>query len=364
VLASAQRQLAVTSLETLTSTLHGLPIESLALTHAQLQDLYTIGVRTLGDCERLPRAGVGQRFTPELLRLLDQIHGRQPDPRQYFEPPKAFASRLELPWEVHQTQALDIAMKRLLHDLTAYLRAQAAMTREVRWTLHHADHSCSHQVLGLGAPSRDLDRLSLLTRERFHRETLKAPVRAIELSVTAVEAEIAPAISDLFQPMPNHCVENWPQFTARLRARLGEEALQGIAVCPDHRPERVTRQGKWVAGKPAASKPTSYLSPMKNHRPLWLTRCPIPLHEQDGRLAWRGGLAVGAERERIESGWWDDDAGIARDYFVATDPNGIQWWVYKELTGQKGWYLHGIFEGAAARPGQEHSATHKLTNRV
>ncbi|MSR15042.1 MAG: DNA polymerase Y family protein [Gammaproteobacteria bacterium] len=350
-LASAQRQQVVTTPEALAGALHELPIEALVLTSTQLQDLYAIGVRTVGDCGRLPREGLGRRFAPELLRMLDQIYGRQPDPRRYFEPPKEFFSRLELPWEVRQTQALHTAMRRLLHELTATLRAQAATTRELHWVLHQTDNTCSHHVVGLGTPSRDIERLSLVTRERFHRETLNSPVRALELRVTAVEAEVAPAMSDLFQPTPACAAESWPQFTARLRARLGEEALQGIAVDSDHRPERATTWIKWQGSNWQAEKlplklpPYAPLRVTKSQRPLWLTHRPIPLYEREGRLEWHGGLVVGTERERIESGWWGES--IARDYFVATDRHGIQWWVYKELTGQKTWYLQGIFEGAA-----------------
>lgn len=339
-LATARRQQVVA--ETLTSALHELPIEALSLPAAQLQDLYAIGVRTVGDCGRLPRDGLGRRFKPEFLRTLDQVYGRQPDPRIYFEPPKEFTSRLELPWEVRHTQALHTAMMRLLHELTSYLRAQAATTRQLQWTLHLADHGCSHQVLGLGAPSRDIERFSVLTRERFHRETLRAPVRALELTVTTLEPDIAPVISDLFQPRPATAPENWPQFTARLRARLGDDALQGIAVCPDHRPEQATAWGKWPVTKRQPESRPRVTADGAPH-PVWLTRRPIPLYERDGRLEWNGGLAVGAERERIESGWWDGES-VARDYFVATDPRGIRWWVYKELTGRRGWYLHGMFE--------------------
>ncbi|MGH8598212.1 MAG: Y-family DNA polymerase, partial [Gammaproteobacteria bacterium] len=322
--------------------LHDIPIEAVSLPPAQLQDLYAIGVRTLGDCTRLPRDGLGRRFRPEFLRQLDQIYGRQPDPRIYFEPPKAFTSRLDLPWEVRHTQALHAAMMRLLYELTAYLRAQAVTTRQLRWTLHQTDRACSHHVLGLGAPSRDIERLSVLTRERFHREVLSAPVRALELTVTTLEPDVAPAISSLFQSRKVATTEDWPQFTARLRARLGDDVLHGLAVCLDHRPEHATARSKWPADK-LRSRSQPETQAQENPRPLWLTRRPIPLHECGGRLEWRGGLVVNHTRERIESGWWDGES-VARDYFVATDPCGTRWWVYKELTGRRGWYLHGIFD--------------------
>lgn len=340
-LATARQQQVVMNLETLAGALHELPLEVLSLTHAQRQDLYAIGLRTLGDCTRLPRDGLSRRFTPQMLLLLDRLYGRQPDPRPYFVLPKSFTSRLELPWEVQHTQALQTAMGRLLLELTGYLRAQEGTTRELQWNLHQTDGMVRALVIGVGSASRDFERLSLLTRERLHRETLNAPVRALELTVTAVERAPSTPAADLFKTATRELPEDWPQFIARLRARLGERALRGLAVHPEHRPECGSRWQDPLATAPTAQEARGL--PSGGGRPLWLTRQPIPLTEQDGKLAWGTGLVLSAERERIESGWWDGEP-VARDYFVATDTRGRRWWVYKNLTEARGWYLHGIFE--------------------
>ena len=41
-----------------------------------------MGVRTLGDLMRLPRAGFAKRFGPALLADLDRLLGRRADPRR------------------------------------------------------------------------------------------------------------------------------------------------------------------------------------------------------------------------------------------------------------------------------------------
>jgi protein ImuB len=46
--------------------------------------------------------------------------------------------------------------------------------------------------------------------------------------------------------------------------------------------------------------------------------------------------------ERIESGWWDG-ADMRRDYYVAKDAAGAILWIYRECTGDRSWFLHGIF---------------------
>lgn len=341
-LARARRQGVVTTHEALPSALNELPIDVLALSPTKAQDLYSIGVRTLGECTRLPREGLGRRFAPQFLRELDQLYGRQPDLRLYFELPKSFNSRLELPWEIKHTPALQVAMTRLLHELTAYLRVHAATTRQLHWRLHQADGRSKHQVLGLGTPSREFARFSLLTRERFHREILHAPVRAIELTVESIEPEPAPDDPDLFTRPATALPEDWPQFVARLRARLGPRALHRLAPVPEHRPEHATHWREPLACPRAVADPKSKL--VKDLiRPLWLTHRPIPLRGHEGKPEWGGALTLSAERERIQSGWWDKES-VTRDYFVATDARGRRWWIYKDLGGERGWYLHGIFE--------------------
>ena len=53
-------------------------------------------------------------------------------------------------------------------------------------------------------------------------------------------------------------------------------------------------------------------------------------------------MDLGAECERIETGWWDGGE-VSRDYFVAVSRVGSRLWVYRELDGGQQWYLHGFF---------------------
>ena len=44
--------------------------------------------------------------------------------------------------------------------------------------------------------------------------------------------------------------------------------------------------------------------------------------------------------ERIEDNWWLD--AVSRDYYVARDPLGQQYWVFRDRL-QDHWYIQGIF---------------------
>jgi len=123
----------------------------------------------------------------------------------------------------------------------------------------------------------------------------------------------------------------------RLRARLGADAVQGLRLCPDHRPERAWR---WcAAGEP--SQPSDSGLPRAD-RPLWLLAEPIVLPIRDRRPWLDGPLDLGHGCERIETGWWDGFE-VARDYYVATTTSGERFWIYREMRGDRRWLLHGIF---------------------
>ena len=74
----------------------------------------------------------------------------------------------------------------------------------------------------------------------------------------------------------------------------------------------------------------------------WLLPQPLPLETRGRRPWWDGELDLGGERERIETGWWDGFE-VARDYFVATSVRGERLWIFREIRGRRGWFLHGIF---------------------
>ena len=77
-------------------------------------------------------------------------------------------------------------------------------------------------------------------------------------------------------------------------------------------------------------------------RPLWLLAQPEALTTHRGRPRRDGTLELLAGPERIESGWWDG-GDVRRDYYVAQTTAGARLWIYRDCTGERAWFLHGIF---------------------
>jgi protein ImuB len=318
---------------------------ALLVTDAQARDdLARMGVRTVAALLRLPRAGLAERFGLPLLQRIERLLGERADPRRPFVPPTRFQAELELPAEVAGSDGLLFACRRLLDELGGFLAARQGGIQRLDWSLMHGEGRVSGFRLGTARLERDPARWLELLRERLERLALPEPVRAIRLESEPL-VPLPPQDGDLFgdpAAVPNAAAA----LLDRLRARLGDEALRGLARVADHRPERAWRWTTPALGvgradedrqAAAAARPGGLA---RAERPLWLLPEPLLL-EQRARRPWLDGpLALEGGCERIETGWWDGFE-IARDYYIATNRRGERLWIFREIDGARRWFLHG-----------------------
>jgi protein ImuB len=304
--------------------LEAVPLEAACRDDESLSFLKSIGIGTVGQLMHLPREGLGRRCGQGLLDELDRALGTLPEPRALFEPPPRFDARLELPAPVAHAEGLAFAARRLLVQLEGLLAARQAGIR--RFTLVLIDGEAESRIeVGLASAARQAERMTCLLQEKLSSTRLERPVEAIRL-----EAEnFAPLHSRTAGMFGDAAAdtEDWARLLERLRARLGHDAVCGLATHPDHRPEHA-----WRRVEPGEWDPHEYRLP--GPRPLWLLETKT-LSEADFELL--------SGPERIESGWWDGDEA-RRDYFVARLPDGALAWVYREAGDSPvRWFLHGLF---------------------
>lgn len=335
--------------------------------------LQGMGLRTLADLRRLPRAGVTRRFGGCLLTELDRARGEQPDPRQPVVLPAQFSSRLELFARADTAEQVLHGAAVLLARLSAWLAAQHAQVRRFTLLMHHEPRRRSGSpaatplTITLAEPSRDPAHLRVLLRERLGRLELAAPTLELQMRSDEV-TQCEPPNGDLF-PMPGSEVEGLTRLVERLQARLGHEKVQRLMLVDDHRPEQAnsaqaipagvvswgaTEAGggsgrkRLPAGASSRVRPAQLDTALNTAlRPVWLLAIPEPLPERQSRPWFEGQpLQLVSGPERIESGWWD--AHLAgRDYFIAQAGDGALVWVYRNrLVADQdapGWFLHGRF---------------------
>ncbi|MGB1883741.1 MAG: Y-family DNA polymerase [Gammaproteobacteria bacterium] len=343
VLARSNPRKTVLELCQLQAALACLPITSLRLERKQEAALHNLGVKCLGECRRLPREGLARRLSPDFLTRLDQLYGDQPDPRYAFQAPRSFDAEIELPWDIENSRELLTAGERLLNELHGYLTAHAATVRHIRWRLLGCDRKPEIFELRASQPTRDPQHLLLLLRETLTRTVLSGPVKGIGLHVADITFGAVPGNRDLFKSGNTTEQEAYASFVDRLRSRCGTTALRRLGIEAEHNPDTAWRWLQPMSVSHDRYQGLSHVEDKRVRRPLWLLRQALKLRDDQGQPFFDGPLDLVPERERIVNGWWDE-AAIARDYFVARTRRGGRLWVYRELGGQRHWYLHGIFE--------------------
>jgi protein ImuB len=345
--ARAGQALVITDLAQLVGLLAPLPIGALRWPEETRARLARAGVRTIGAVLRLPRAGFARRFGVAQLAMLDALTGRTRDVRAAHRAPVRFRRRHELDCEVSDHDRLLATLEPLFDALGAFLTAHQCGVMELECHLVHRNAPPTNYVLTLAAPCANGQQLSALFGERLSSLQLPEPVRAFELRADQLMPQRSPC-RGLWQPgeQGGEAGEQSEGLIDRLRARLGPEAVHGLALRAEHRPESA-----WVATRPPPVAPSRVAAGRAADaldeaalptRPLWLLPIPQPLAAQDGLPRRRGPLRLMSESERIETGWWDGGE-IARDYYTAIDRHGVRLWVFREREKPHGWFLHGVF---------------------
>lgn len=332
LLARAGMKLNLTASEQIERHLAPLSLSVLSQPPAVLSALAEIGVRTLGECLRLPREGLARRYGQALIGELDRALAKLPDPRPPFIAPALYRNRLELPFPVADVEPLVFAAKRLVLELAGFLRGRAAGVAQFRLQLIHDVSPPTQVVINLSLPSRDAEQMFCLLRERLSRVALPERVEALELCA----GEMLPLASRDLSFLPDRKAETRAALVERLRARLGDDAVFELSLTSDYRPECAWHKREGALAANAESHGRQGL------RPLWLLLEPLPL-EPPGETPWlRGPLTLCRGPERIESGWWDGN-GVCRDYFLARSLEGASFWIFRERGRRRRWFVHGIF---------------------
>jgi protein ImuB len=357
-LARAGDKRCIDTREKLAGSLGRLPLHCLRWPDAIIASLKGMGIGTIGDCLRLPRAGFARRFGAVRLEQLDRALGRLPDPRDSYRTPARFSCDCELDEEQSDSERLLAVCQQLLQKLERFLLTRQLAVQRLRFSFFHWQAEATHLTLGCVQAERSTGQWMDLLRIRFEHLDLSAPVIAIRLRAGHSQALTATSAALGFaDDAQGRQRTSMAQLVERLSARMGEEAVHGITAVAEHRPDYAWQARRVPDETPhcqAAPNPwyeqraPQLLADMRRtsslllQRPLWMLKKPERLACHELKPCHHGVLTLREGPERIETGWWDE-AGIARDYYVAENPAGVHLWVFCNRDKAGGWYLHGIF---------------------
>lgn len=323
----------VTEAALLPDRLSELPLACTDWPQSIRERLNAMGVLTIGDCLRLPREGFARRLGPQRLKELDAALGRCAETRHRFVVPPVYHGELELLAETLDHERLCRAMARLVEEMQGFLRGwQKGVQRPVFGFVHGDGRQ--RLALGLAEPSADAAFLLDLLAERLESYRLQQPVTDLVLD-SGLLADLPGSPRGLFADTEGagRDAAAGGRLVDRLRARLGRDAVNGLCLLAEHRPEAAWKFVEPGAGCGRAGNPG---------RPFWILQDPRELSCREGRPWLEGVLEIVEGPERIETGWWDG-RDAARDYYVARNLTGVRVWIYQQRRSPEQWFLHGVF---------------------
>jgi protein ImuB len=333
-LARAREPLQIEDVEMLPGHLAKVPLACTSWDIERLQTLRAMGITRLGELMRLPRAGLARRLTPALVQDLDIAMARRPAPRRAFVPRERFRERCDFETEIEHVAYLEKALEPLIERCARFLRKRQAGVQSLQLRLRHRLGPCTRVHVGLASITSERRRMADVLCQKLAHLELKAPARGMELISGSLRGLSASSL-DAFAGLTGSR-DNAPQLVERLRARLGEDAVYGVCLIPEHRPEAAWQRVHELHLS-AALKLQEGIPNQAMPRPVWLLHEPLPLPKPE--------ILQGPER--IESGWWDGK-GVARDYYIARQSPGagqspgVRLWVFQERQSKR-WYVHGVF---------------------
>jgi len=344
-LAKGGRRACIRDSANIAAALRTVPLVHLDWPNTVCESLTGMGIRTIGDCVRLPREGFARRFGPQRLIELDRALGRLPDPRTSWRAPERFCADYEMTDEQSDRELLLAICRELLLSLERFLLTRQLGVQSILFTFFHLNNSATQLRLGCAEAERLTDRWFDLLRIRFEKLTLPEPVIAVRLRGGHTQAARAETGRLRFQ---GKTAGQGPRFSMaqlaeRLVARVGNQLVAGVTTVAEHRPQLAWRPRAVLSGKAANTLSTIG---KELQRPLWMLPEPALLRVDQGYPLHRGRLQILEGPERLETGWWDED-GIARDYYTAVNPQGMRLWVFRNRACKHNcdayWYLHGFF---------------------
>ena len=327
-----------------------LSLEALRLPPKTITKLRRIGVQTIGQLTRLPRAGVTTGYGATVALRLAQCLGEAPEPIHFITTPPEWRELEHHAEPLLAPQQLQAAVSRLAAALCVRLEEACIGATVLTARFYRIDHFCISTTLGFAAPCLDEAQIARLLKEKLTTINPGFGIEALALEATATEPLALTQRSTL---------DNAPDYTAPLNTllnRLSAARLWRVAAQESHIPEYV------CARIAVIERPAWMLPPYP--RPIRLLTPPVPItvlapipDDPPLRFIWNGQAhrvmrATGPER--IARDWWThphdcirSEAEKIRDYYAVEDTNGARFWLFRaglhEGVARPRWYLHGLF---------------------
>ena len=347
-----------------------LPVQALALGPDTVSFLLRIGVFTVGDLARLPRAKAAARLGPRAAEVLALVAGRDEAPILPYAPPREIVEEATFEDGIETTEALLFVLRGMASRASVRLGARgeactrleveipldrsiAALRRAERGEEGGEDRLSFH--IDLPAPLAVEGDLLRALRARLERTELFAPAVGVALSVSQIVP--APRVQLDLSREKAADPDSLPALLAELSAEIGADRVGLLAIEDAHRPEASSRLVPVTLGadprkKRGAASQLSLPGEWSRPRdplppPTRLLPAPIPL----GKVTSGGVVAIGSGPR----------GAFAEPHLFAIERlehlmrlEGVEWWTRSSASRDyaRAWLVSGGEEGSSPGKGK------------
>lgn len=342
IIAKSGLETNVWDINNLNATISMIDLNYLGLQKKDMKKFLDLGVKTLGDVYRLPRVGILKRFSPDVLKLIDQLYGRVVDLSGARVVNDFFTKLVDVDL-TNNMASFENCIRLVLNDLNIFLKRRTAKTKSLKW-FFFSKKSLQKVHVKLNSGTSDPEFLFNETKKKIRGMSLNVIPDKVGLYVDEVKHYLFQT-RDLFLQKDKEASKSSDKYINDIIQNYGSKIAYQIFTKPSCVPERTFDIYDSVHGtyKNTFSRRLSFRVEGKKYRPTWLLQNPRRLTVKNGRVEFEGSLEIISDRERLVSGWWDGDE-VARDYFIAKNDDHRLFWIFKDLKNDKKWYLHGIFD--------------------
>lgn len=318
--------------------LGALPVAALRLEPEQTDRLRILGLLSIRDLARLPRAPLARRFGAGLLSRLDALLRIHQEPISPRRKPAPWRARADLAEPIFTREAIDSYLHRLLQALCRLLEQDQRGARQLDLHAYRVDGTVQTLSIGTVRPNRDPAHLFRLFRDKLDGINPGFGIETLLLEASAADPFTAEQTGLDGGEAGNETAS--APLIDRLQSRLGRNAVFRYrpleSYCPERAQARMAPLRRSGKDMPAVREP----------RPVILLRPPefAEMAPDYSSFRWRQvqrPIARSAGPERLRGEWWRDGLDVAaRDYYRIEDSQGRRYWLYRS---HDGWFVHGLF---------------------
>jgi len=342
----ASSELVQVAHEHVRASLEPLPVECLRVPPATLEKLHGVGITTIAELVRLPRAKLPARFGEELLLRLDQLEGRVLEPLEFVEWKPALCLERAFDGLVSSLEVLHLATRELIHELARPLEQQGTGIHQLVLTIYPSDLPPTSISVQSSRPTTDERGLFELLEPKLDATNLGFGVERIELEAVKT-GKLREHQSAAWSRSDVTLDRNFSDLLDTLMNRFPPQRIQKRSARESHVPEQAFVAAPYAASSlRVVTKEHSAVTPFDRPSLLFEQPVCVRLERAAGRRTELRGLGGSftvidvAGPERICAPWWGTERGFDRDYYRVETQCGRLFWIFQEIESSK-WFMHG-----------------------